>query len=233
MARQVEEEAADGVVGVVERRAVHAEVGQQVEEGALPVDQAAAVLARDDVGLLLAVGNLAHERLEDILEGDDAPREAELVEDHAVAELLVAQLLEGAVDLEPLVEELDRFEVPFERKAGLVEVLEELLEVDHADERVEAAPAHGVAVVGMGVHHGADFIGRHSDLEPRQFAAGRHDGFDPAVAQREDAPDDFLLDLLHLALLGPLADDGANLLLGDAAPGLLDAQQTGDARRAA
>ena len=109
---------------------------------------------------------------------------------------------------------------------------EEVFEVDHAQQFVETSLADGVAVVGSAGHRLADLrrIGRRVD--PYQFAAVGHDRLHRAVAQREDAAHDLLLDRLHLTVLGSFLDDRADFRLGDLALGLVQPQQACDARRA-
>ena len=69
-------------------------------------------------------------------------------------------------------------------------------------------------------------------VEPHHFAAVGHDRLHRAVAQREDPADDLLFDLLHLAVLGPLLDDRADLRFGDLRLGLAQSEQAGHACRA-
>lgn len=128
-----------------------AEEGQEIVKRTLPVDEHAAVLAPYDVGFLVAVGDLADQRLEDVLQGDDAARYAEFVAHDAVAELFAAQLLQRAVYLGPLVEELGGRKVVADVESGVVDMSEQVFQVDDACELVEAPFADGIAVVGLPV----------------------------------------------------------------------------------
>ena len=232
MGQLVEDQAADGVVGVVREHLFEPEPGEEVVVGALSVHEAAAVVAPHDVGLFARVGELAHERFEDVFQGDDAACDAEFVADDAVSQLLAAQLFEGVVDLESLVEELSGSQQRAQIERRGIEVQEEVFEVDHAQQFVQTAFADRVAVVGRAGHDFADFVGRHRHVDPHQLAAVRHDRLHCAVAQRKDAAHDLLLDLLHFAVFGALPDDRADFRLGHFALGLVQPQQAGDARRA-
>ena len=105
MSEQVEDQTADGVVGIGGEVVLDAERGEEVVEGALPVDECATVVASHDVGFLAGVGEFADERLEDVFEGDDSAGDTEFVADDSVPELFAAELFEGVVDFELLVEE--------------------------------------------------------------------------------------------------------------------------------
>ena len=232
MGQLVEDQAADGVVGVAGQGVFQTEPVEKVVERALPVDQTAAVLAPDDVRLFARVGQFADQGFENVAQGDDAARHAEFVADDAVAQLLRAQLFEGVVDLEPFVEEFRRSDQPAQVESLVAQVQEEVFEADHAQQFVETSLADGVAVVGRSGHRLADLRCGRRRVDPCQFAAVGHDRLHGAVAQREDAAHDLLFDRLHLAVLGAFLDDRTDFRLGDLALGPLQAQQAGDARRA-
>ena len=72
------------------------------------------------------------------------------------------------------MEELDRPERFAEVEVGFCEVLEEVFEVDHADEFVELPVGDGVKTVRVAVDPFANLVGRHGDVDPDDFTAGRH-----------------------------------------------------------
>ena len=131
------------------------------------------------------------------------------------------------------MEELDRPERFAEVEVGFCEVLEEVFEVDHADEFVELPVGDGVKTVRVAVDPFANLVGRHGDVDPDDFTAGRHHRVDRAVAERKDASYDLLFDHAHFAVVDALLDDRTDLLLRYLVVRLFEAQQSGDRRGAA
>lgn len=144
-----------------------------------------------------------------------------------------AELLQRAVHLESLVEELGGRKVVADVEPGFVDMPEQVFQVDDACELVEAPFADGIAVVGFPVDPFADLFRRHRGVDPYQFAAEGHDRLDRPVAQRKYAAHDLLLYLLHFAVLRTFLDDGAYLLLGDLRIRFAEPQQAGHACGAA
>ena len=92
MSEQVEDQTADGVVGIGGEVVLDAERGKEVVEGALPVDECATVVASHDVGFLAGVGEFADERIEVFFDGDDSAGDTDFVADDSLPELFAAEL---------------------------------------------------------------------------------------------------------------------------------------------
>ena len=192
--------------------------------GTTPGDQGRAVGGPVDLGDLdvVLVGDLAHELLEEILEGDDAGGAAVLVDGDGEVDPLLAHLPQQIAHALGLGDEAGR---PGERADGSVAVAvalgpHEVLEVGDTDHVVDRGAGHGEPAEPV-EDRDLDDVGN-----PEVAGDGHHVGpwdhhlADDRVAELEQGLDELALLGFDLLGLHGHVGDGEQLLLGDERPRL-------------
>lgn len=119
MFQLIQNQTADRIVFGRRIDILQSEMGQKIVKRTLSVHQHAAVLAHDDIRLFTIFEQLAHKGFENIFQSHDTLRDAELVANDAITQLLGPQLFQRHIHLRSLMEQLDRGENLPQRESGV------------------------------------------------------------------------------------------------------------------
>ena len=213
----VEHPASDGVIRLVGDRQPRGRVEVVHRQLARHAVRARVDLLDEALRLVVLVGDLPDQLLEQILEGHQPGRAAVLVDDDGDVQLLGLEFLQQRVRALGFRHEIRRVKLAAQIEVGRqpAHVRQKVFRVEHADDHVDGALEHGHARVQLLAQRGQDLRHRRLDVQAEHVRPGHHDRADQRVLELEDLVDHLALFALHHALARAHVDQRAQLFLAE------------------